>query len=149
MSENAPTRIEAVVAARLEALILRAGSSVRAVSLQIGRPAHDLHRRLSLGSADRRPLRWIDVAEVLEALGLEPLAILDPVLVGPDARILAWIDAPASGTTPTDETITALFDEGKAALDRLRAQELIREDRDRGLILTPTGRKALNLEPVR
>ena len=150
MSDTTPTRIETVIAARLEALILRAGSSVRSVSLQIGRPAHDLHRRLSLGSADRRPLRWLDVAEVLEALGLDALAILDPVLVGPDARVLAWIAAPAGATVADEKLINALFDEGPASLARLHAQELVRTDDATGAItLTPTGRKALALEPVR
>lgn len=149
MIDDKPTRFEQVIAARLEALILRAGSSVRSVSLQIGRPAHDLHRRLSLDSADRRPLRWVDVAEILEALGLDGLAILDPVLVGPDARILAWIDAPARGALATDLTVNALFDEAPAALARLRAQALIREDQAGCLTLTATGRKALTLEPVR
>lgn len=135
-----PTQLERVIAARLEALIVRAGTSVRAVSLQIGRKAHDLHRRLSLDYTDRRPLRWIDVAEILDAIGEPPLAVCDPVLIGPDLRVLEWVDGRGTVTGPE---LVALYEDGAAALARLCAQDLVREDAGR-LTLTSTGRRAVS-----
>jgi len=144
MARN-PDTLETVIAARLVALIEKAGTSVRAVSLGLGRTAHDLHRRLATGYADRRPLRFEDAEAICAFLGVSPLELLRPVLLSADLRILTWIAE--RGGEGRAALASDVFEGARASLDRLVSQALVTESAHGALTITRAGSELVHATP--
>lgn len=151
-----PASLDLILRTRLNALLEREGLTVSHAAREAGWSLSAAYRRLYLdpaGGAKYRRLHVCDVDELLSALGLSPLDVLQPVLLGGDRELLTWVGE----HTPADPLPSrALLDqyisdqEGVERVDRMCGQGLLaiygdRDDRSTWYLrLTPAGQRALS-----
>lgn len=112
---------------RLLALIERAGTNPTALAVDHGRARSHWTRKLLRPHGTERALQVEDVDEILQALGLDSAALLEPVLLPGDRELLAWVRR----RTEDDEVhallseATATFTDVEARLARLTPEGLL------------------------